>query len=98
MLLGAGTDGMTAELIVQRIVDALGEPLRVFGEMHQVGASIGLASRDDTDVTTDDLIRRADVPMYTAKGRGKNRWDRYDEAVHGRLTERRTANLPDQAG
>jgi diguanylate cyclase (GGDEF)-like protein len=98
ILLGAGTDGATAEMVAQRIVDALGEPLRVFGEMHQVGASIGLASRDDADVTTDDLIRRADVAMYTAKGRGKNRWDRDDEAVHGQLTERRTAKLPDQAG
>jgi diguanylate cyclase (GGDEF)-like protein len=98
VLLGAATDEDTAGLIAQRIVDTLGEPLRVFGEMHQVGASIGLACRHDSDTSTDDLIRRADVAMYTAKGRGKNRWERYDAAVHGELIERRMGNYPDPAG
>jgi diguanylate cyclase (GGDEF)-like protein len=96
VLLGPGTGEDTAEQVAQRIVDALGEPLRVFGEMHQIGASIGLACRMDSDTTTDDLIRRADVAMYTAKGRGKNRWECYDPAVHGQLADRRAPNLPSQ--
>jgi diguanylate cyclase (GGDEF)-like protein len=93
VLLGPGTDEDTAELVAQRIVDALGEPLHVFGEVHQIGASIGLACRIESDSTTDDLIRRADDAMYTAKGRGKNRWERYDAAVHGELAERRAPKL-----
>jgi diguanylate cyclase (GGDEF)-like protein len=93
IVLSAGTDEHAAELVAQRIVEALAEPLRVFGEMHQIGASIGLACRYDAGVSADDLIRRADVAMYTAKGRGKNCWELYDVAVHGHLTDRRTSNL-----
>jgi diguanylate cyclase (GGDEF)-like protein len=94
ILLGGGTDEEAAELVAQRVVDALGEPLRVFGEMHQIGASIGLACRNDSDTTTDELIRRADVAMHTAKTRGKNCWERYDVTMHGHLIERRMAKRP----
>jgi GGDEF domain-containing protein len=38
-------------------------------------------------------VRRADVAMYTAKGRGKNCWELFDPETHGHLTERRLADL-----
>jgi predicted signal transduction protein with EAL and GGDEF domain len=66
----------------------------IFGEAYHIGASLGLACRDHADLTTDNLIRHADVAMYTAKGRGKNCWELYDPDIHGQLGERRLAELP----
>jgi GGDEF domain-containing protein len=39
----------------------------------QVGASVGVTVSHATEV--DDVLREADVAMYTAKGRGKGRFE-----------------------
>jgi diguanylate cyclase (GGDEF)-like protein len=62
---------ITAEM--RRPVDALGHDL-------VVQASIGLAVADG-DVTAEELLRRADVAMYQAKGRGKGSYVVYDPAM-----------------
>lgn len=43
------------------------------GRKLKVTASIGLASRGEHDQTPKDLIKRADVALYAAKNRGRNR-------------------------
>jgi EAL domain-containing protein (putative c-di-GMP-specific phosphodiesterase class I) len=73
--------------IGKRAVDALAEPVEMNGTSVHVGASVGLAtSTDGSDL--DGLMREADVAMYTAKSLGKNRFERYDSALHDAVTER----------
>jgi EAL domain-containing protein (putative c-di-GMP-specific phosphodiesterase class I) len=45
-----------------------------------------LAMRHD-DSDPESLMRQADVAMYTAKGRGKNRVEQYDGALHDAVVE-----------
>jgi diguanylate cyclase (GGDEF)-like protein len=66
-----------AGLVAQRVVTAVALPFAIGEHSVQVGASVGLALRDETS-TLEGLMREADVAMYAAKGRGKNRVERYD--------------------
>ncbi len=71
-----------------RIVASLGEPFKANHIKMLVSASVGLSlGGPDSDV--DDLARLADVAMYAAKARGKNRWQLYDpEMDEGRETRK----------
>ncbi len=66
---------------------ALAEPGQIGDSWAQVGASVGLALRQDVS-TFDALMREADVAMYAAKGKGKNRVERYDAGLDGLVVAR----------
>jgi diguanylate cyclase (GGDEF)-like protein len=67
-----------AETVSARLIDVLAAPIEIEGKPVVVSASIGLAIRPAGEqVGVDDLLRRADVAMYHAKARGKNRWTTY---------------------
>lgn len=67
-----------AETVAARLIHVLAAPIEIEGKPVVVSASIGLALRPGGEqVDVDDLLRRADVAMYHAKARGKNRWTTY---------------------
>jgi diguanylate cyclase (GGDEF)-like protein len=57
-----------AERIAQRICEMLAEPFTLNDFTVEVEASIGIAWSGGGDADVDDLLRRADVAMYSAKG------------------------------
>jgi diguanylate cyclase (GGDEF)-like protein len=59
--------------IAQRILATLGQPFNVGGHTVALGASVGVVEpqRDETGVTPDVLVNRADRAMYAGKRRGK---------------------------
>jgi diguanylate cyclase (GGDEF)-like protein len=57
------------DLLAERILEALREPITVGPVCVQIGASIGIALRD-SELDLGELLRRADVAMYQAKRRG----------------------------
>jgi diguanylate cyclase (GGDEF)-like protein/PAS domain S-box-containing protein len=68
--------------VAQRILDALQAP---FGRGRNdlfVRASIGMTAWHSTNETAEDLIRNADIAMYTAKSAGKNRIETYEPQMH----------------
>jgi diguanylate cyclase (GGDEF)-like protein len=67
-----------AERVASRLVETLAVPVEIEREPAVVSASIGIAIRHGNErAEVDDLLRRADVAMYHAKARGKNRWATY---------------------
>jgi diguanylate cyclase (GGDEF)-like protein len=64
-----GTDTDAAAEIAQRFLDSLVQPVRANGHLLHVRASVGIATAVGDD--PEDLLRRADAAMYTAKRRGK---------------------------
>ncbi|WP_250030746.1 putative bifunctional diguanylate cyclase/phosphodiesterase [Paractinoplanes maris] len=68
------------------IASRLRRPVRAGGHELVVEASIGLAPARDGD-TADELLRRADVAMYEAKGQGKGRLVTYATAMDQRTAE-----------
>ena len=80
VLLDGLIDPGLAITVAERVVVALAEPVEIGQNWAHVGASVGLAIRQD-DSTFDSLMREADVAMYAAKGKGKNRVELYDAGL-----------------
>jgi diguanylate cyclase (GGDEF)-like protein/PAS domain S-box-containing protein len=74
--------------VAQRVLDALAEPFDVRGTPVAVTASIGIAFATTQAQTADDLLRNADIAMYTAKGAGKSRYELFEPSMHVAVVER----------
>lgn len=73
MILDASSGTESAQVVCQKISDALAEPFIIDGKSIQVGASIGVAMypRDADDF--ESLLHAADMALYEAKGAGRGR-------------------------
>jgi diguanylate cyclase (GGDEF)-like protein/PAS domain S-box-containing protein len=70
-----------------RIIDALQRPFRVASNEVFTSGSIGIALNDSAS-GSDQLLRNADLAMYTAKARGKGRYDVFEAQMHAAAVER----------
>jgi diguanylate cyclase (GGDEF)-like protein len=66
-----------AVTLAQRVVVTLDQVVDIGAHQTRVGASVGLALRHDMS-TIEGWVREADIAMYAAKARGKNRVEQYD--------------------
>ena len=68
--------------VAQRVAQALSQPVDVGGIAHVVTVSIGITyAAPGRPVTADDVLHEADVAMYLAKERGKNRFEVFEPVV-----------------
>lgn len=74
--------------VAERIRLALDEPFDSHGRVHQISASIGIAQTSDPGTTGEDLLRRADLAMYLAKERGRNRVEFFAAELEDRVRDR----------
>lgn len=81
-------DSQDAEALAQRLCLRLMEPMCLPAGVVTVGASIGLAA-STAELTAGDLLRCADIAMYSAKAAGKNRVERFTTARHGDVARHR---------
>jgi diguanylate cyclase (GGDEF)-like protein/PAS domain S-box-containing protein len=76
-------DGILAasdlEIVATRILQELERPFEVFGREVRVGASIGGALGGSDHISSDLLLRDADVALYRAKQSGRGRYEVYDK-------------------
>lgn len=76
--------------ISEKLIHSLELPLRLAdgGEL-QMTASVGITFFPEDGQTAEELVRRADAAMYTAKGMGRNRFHAYqaekEESQHQRM-------------
>jgi len=77
-----------AERVAQRVLEELREPFLVSGQECFVTASVGVAiyPRDGSSVV--DLLRNADVAMYSVKNQGKNASAVYNPMLAGQGREK----------
>jgi diguanylate cyclase (GGDEF)-like protein/PAS domain S-box-containing protein len=71
-----------------RLLGALRNPFEISGKQVHIQASIGLAYAGDDSRTANELLRNADVAMYTAKNRGKGRVERFETSMHAAVLSR----------
>ena len=88
MLLENVTDLDVVLEILTRIQATLRIPFVVAGRARDVTASIGVARDQGGPIEADDLLRNADVAMYQAKSKGKNRHELFEAGMHTLVRER----------
>ena len=72
-----------------RIMSALQAPFAVQGKDLVARASVGIALPDlDRPQEADELLRNADMAMYTAKNNGKGRYEWFAPSMHAAVVER----------
>jgi diguanylate cyclase (GGDEF)-like protein/PAS domain S-box-containing protein len=83
-----GVDRLVA--LADRLLTALAPPLRLVDQELSVGASIGVVEQSVAQTTASELMRAADITLYTAKAEGRGRWAVHDpsrdEAETARFT------------
>ena len=75
--------------LAKRIIHDLSEPYSIEGHRVVIGASVGIALSPDDGVTSEALIRNADLALYAAKDGGRGRHHFYASDLHSDAEERR---------
>jgi diguanylate cyclase (GGDEF)-like protein/PAS domain S-box-containing protein len=88
MLLEDVNDLNTVLDIVARVQAALRTPFVIAGRARDVTASIGVARDQGEPTAADVMLRNADVAMYQAKTKGKNRHELFEAGMQTLIRER----------
>jgi diguanylate cyclase (GGDEF)-like protein/PAS domain S-box-containing protein len=74
-------DAATAAHLAVRLQERIGARWIAGDEIFYPQMSVGIAVTGDKEESGDELLRRADIALYQAKGAGKNRVEVYDAAA-----------------
>jgi diguanylate cyclase (GGDEF)-like protein/PAS domain S-box-containing protein len=74
--------------IVKRMIDTVHEPILLKGHDLFVGCSVGIAVSVQGYEDAEEMLRRADLAMYKAKGNGKGRYEVYDAQLNEKAIAR----------
>lgn len=77
-----------AVMVARKIKEQLARPFNLDGHEVYTSPSIGIAFYPDDGDTVNTLLKHADMAMYAAKARGRNRYQFFSEDMHKRAIER----------
>mgnify|MGYP001376050233 CR=1 FL=1 len=72
IVLGGVLDRARIHMLAERVLQQISASHNILGREVRIGVSIGMASYPDNGSTVDDLLKNADIAMYSAKDHGKN--------------------------
>jgi|GEM_PF-1007308 len=87
ILLEEAPDG-EPQAVAARILARLSQPLEIASQGVSTLGSIGIALSGNDSSTPEELLRNADLAMYLAKARGKNRHELYEPGMHEQAMRR----------
>lgn len=70
-----------AEVVADKLIQAIRQPIAYGHNLSQISASIGIACYPEHANTPDDLLRYADMAMYEAKQTGRNQVRFFNEQL-----------------
>jgi diguanylate cyclase (GGDEF)-like protein len=74
--------------VARRVTGAVAEPFQIAGHELVVTLSIGVAMRDASHGSAEELLRDADAALNRAKERGRDRVEQFDSGVRARAIVR----------
>jgi Amt family ammonium transporter len=77
-----------AEVVAQRLLDAVGAPCEVAGATIEQRASIGMVVWDEASVDASEIIRNVDAALYEAKSHGRGHHVLFTPSMHHRAVSR----------
>ncbi len=90
---GEGDETALAAM-ANRIIERLREPVRFGDHWCRFGVSVGIASESGRRLDPNRLMVNADIALYRAKGRGRNRHEFFTDALQAEVT--RAKRLADE--
>lgn len=77
-----------AASVAEKLIETIGVPVQLGSNLLRVGVSVGISMfpQDGADITT--LIKNADMALFEAKGRGRNTFHFFDQAMNARALRR----------
>ena len=82
-----------AEDLARRLIGAGSEPVDVEGHEITTGISIGIAIAPQNGLTSEQLMKCADVALYQAKSQGRNTFRFFEPSMDLRLQARRALEI-----
>jgi len=74
--------------VAQKVIDVVGKPVDLSGNIVSVGASIGIALYPEDATNSDELLKNADVAMYHAKQIGRNTFQFFTPRMNVEASQR----------
>jgi diguanylate cyclase (GGDEF)-like protein len=93
VILCASEGPETGPALAERVAQALASPFKIKGQNIRVTASMGLAVAPDNGATADELMRHADIALYEAKARGRDRAVFFCQEMAEQVERRRAIEL-----
>jgi diguanylate cyclase (GGDEF)-like protein len=87
----AGPEG--GAVLAERVAQAFASPFAINGQSIRVTASVGIAAAPDNGNTADELMRHADIALYEAKNRGRDRAVLFSAEMAQQVEHRRGIEL-----
>lgn len=84
-------DGATR--LAGRIVTAMAAPFDLGGHQVVIGASVGVSAAPSDGEDADELLKKADMALYRAKGDGRGAFHFFEHAMDEQLQARRALEL-----
>jgi diguanylate cyclase (GGDEF)-like protein len=84
-------DGATR--LAARIVTAMAAPFDLAGHQVVIGASVGVSASPSDGEDVDELLKKADMALYRAKGDGRGAFHFFERAMDEQLQARRALEL-----
>jgi diguanylate cyclase (GGDEF)-like protein len=75
--------------LAQRIIEALGRPFELEGQVVHIGTSVGVALAPDDGDDPEALLRNADLALYRAKSDGRSTFSYFEVGMNHRIETRR---------
>lgn len=70
-----------AVAIANKIISAGFEPVKIDGTSLQVGLNVGVSLYPNDGTELEELLRKADIAMYSAKAKGENNFEFYSKQI-----------------
>jgi predicted signal transduction protein with EAL and GGDEF domain len=83
------SDEHSAMALAERLIRVVDEPFRVEDEEFTCTVSIGVSCTADAHTAPEQLLREADLALYRAKDRGRDRAEMFDEELRTEVVARR---------
>lgn len=82
----AGAEAATG--IARRIIESMATPVSTGGGEYNVGTAIGIVLAPQDGTTAEDLMRKADIALYRAKGEGRSALRFFEPEMDAQVHER----------
>ncbi|TKC87660.1 EAL domain-containing protein [Trinickia terrae] len=88
VLVDESLEGGEARMVVERLREAVLEPVELAGQEYQVSCSMGLARYPADGEDAETLLMNADAAMYRAKELGRNNCQSYTSEMNAKVRDR----------